>query len=148
MKKRVVSLCAPKLAEIPKEGFQWPRKEGKAMEIKNWNGETLFADDSFLLRNCIENALKAEVSLSGANFSAADLRRVNLSGGDFSGADFRGANLNGANLSGTNLSGANLRHAVGLTKEQIESAVTDEKTQLPNYLTVSREAWLKEKISG
>jgi hypothetical protein len=118
------------------------------MEIKNWHGDTLFADDSFLLRNCIENALKAEVGLSGANFSAADLRRVNLSGGDLSGADFRGANLNGANLSGTNLSGANLRHAVGLTTEQIESAVTDEKTQLPNYLTVSREAWLKEKISG
>ena len=73
---------------------------------------------------------------------------MNLSGGDCSEADFRGANLSRANLERTNLSGANLRHAVNLTKEQIELAVTDEKTQLPNYLTVSREDWLKEKISG
>ena len=118
------------------------------MEIKNWDGEIIFADDSFLLRNCIENALKVGVSLRRANFSAADLRRANLSGADLSEADFRGANLNGATLSGANLSGANLRHAVGLTKEQLESATTDEKTQLPNYLTAPREAWLKEKISG
>ncbi len=118
------------------------------MEIKNSDSEIIFADDSFLLKNCIENALKSGISLRRANFSAADLRRVNLSGADFSEVDFRGANLSGANLSGTNLSGANLRHAVGMTKEQIELAFIDEQTQLPNYLTVSREEWLKEKISG
>jgi uncharacterized protein YjbI with pentapeptide repeats len=71
----------PKARGDSQGGIQLPRKKGKAMEIKNWNGDTLFADDSFLLRKCIETALKAEVSLSGANFSAADLRRVNLSGG-------------------------------------------------------------------
>ncbi|MFZ9737986.1 MAG: pentapeptide repeat-containing protein [Prochlorotrichaceae cyanobacterium] len=43
-----------------------------------------------------------------ANFSGAELIRVNLGGADLHGANFSGANLCGANLHGTNLSGADL----------------------------------------
>ena len=44
------------------------------------------------------------------------------------------ANLSKARLNGTNLSGANIIGAESLTKEQIESAITDEDTKLPDDL--------------
>ncbi len=87
--------------------------------------------------------------LSGRNFSGMDLKKVNLSGADLrstsfseadlgwadlSGADLRGGDLQGARLLFTDLSGADLSHAVGLTREQIEEAVTDAATQLPEDL--------------
>ncbi len=68
--------------------------------------------------------------------------------------DLRGANLFRANLSEVTpwaqFSGANLFRAKNLTRKQIESAVTDENTQLPEYLkaeTVTGGAKAKEKES-
>jgi len=43
------------------------------------------------------------------------------------------------NLSRANLSRAELSGAKDLTRKQIESAVTDEKTQLPDYLKAQEE---------
>ncbi len=106
----------------------------------------------------------SEANLSGGNLSGGNLSEADLSGANLSGADLPGANLSKVNLSGANLSGArlsypglrpanlseailsgadltradlrgaNLRDAVGLTREQIESAITDETTVLPDYL--------------
>jgi uncharacterized protein YjbI with pentapeptide repeats len=93
-------------------------------------------------------------NLSGANLiradlSGADLIRADLSGADLNGADLIEANLNGAyliradliraNLSGADLSGAYLREtklslSVNLTQAQIDSAITDELTELPDGL--------------
>ena len=73
-------------------------------------------------------------SLVGPRLSGADLTRAGLSGADLSLANLSGANLSGANLPGANLSGANLSGAKGLTHEQIEIAITDESTMLPDYL--------------
>jgi uncharacterized protein YjbI with pentapeptide repeats len=47
------------------------------------------------------------------------------------GANLEEAGLRGANLQEARLQLANLTRASGLTREQIESAVTDENTRLP-----------------
>ena len=79
--------------------------------------------------------------LSDADLSTADLSDANLSTADLSGANLRGdidngypTVLSGANLRGADLSGADLRETEGLTQEQIDAAMGDQKTQLPAHL--------------
>lgn len=48
---------------------------------------------------------------------------LDLSGADLSGADLTGVNLTGTNLIGADLRGADLSGAVGLTREQLASAM-------------------------
>ena len=77
----------------------------------------------------IHGAFVRRTDLSGAN-----LERANLSHADATNANFRGANFKDANLTGTILRGADLREARNLTWEQLESAIIDEATLLPDYL--------------
>ena len=63
-----------------------------------------------------------------------DLSTTNLSSANLSGANLVGAYLRGTKLFRARLQGADLSEAKGLTREQIESAITDEKTKLPDYL--------------
>lgn len=109
-------------------------------------------------------------SLSSADLSSADLSRVklpaanliraNLSGADLSGADLsftelRGADLRGANLIGADLSfakfdmlliksaklhSADLEFAIGLTQDQVNAALGNKSTKLPEGLT-HPESW-------
>jgi uncharacterized protein YjbI with pentapeptide repeats len=69
--------------------------------------------------------------LRGTNFSFANLEGANLSGADFTNANFRGANLKNAILNGTILRGADLTDATNLTRAQLASAITDDRTRLP-----------------
>ena len=70
-----------------------------------------------------------DVFLLGTHLEGALLIFANLKG-----AHMRYAYLEGADLSEADLRGADLTNAVGLTREQIESAITDETTVLPDYL--------------
>ena len=86
-------------------------------------------------------------NLSHANFLNAALNytnfeRANLSNAYFKGAtlvraSFRGANLTGTDLTGTDLTGAILDGAKGITCEQIKSAMIDENTRLPDYISLA-----------
>ena len=69
-------------------------------------------------------------SLNDTNLDSSDLSYTNLSG-----ALLYGTNLHGANLSGANLSGANLSTAT-VTQNQIDETCGDEKTMLPEPLTL------------
>ncbi len=86
--------------------------------------------------------------LSEANLSRADLSKANLSGASLRGANLSGVDLSKAHLLGANLSGATLAGAIGLTHEQIESAITDEKTILPGYLEEGGEGPPQEAAGG
>jgi hypothetical protein len=77
----------------------------------------------------LSHAYLGDVSLDGANLSHASLDGANLAG-----ASLYYARLNGAILSGAALNGADLRAAIGLTREQIESASIDIWTRLPDEL--------------
>ncbi|MCH8090542.1 MAG: pentapeptide repeat-containing protein, partial [Chloroflexi bacterium] len=72
--------------------------------------------------------------LKGAVLFGAHLEEASLKDAHLQGADFADAHLEGASLKDARLEGTDLRGASGLTKEQIESALTDEKTRLPDYL--------------
>ena len=70
--------------------------------------------------------------LWGANLEKAILQRANLQGANLQGANFQGANLQGANLGG-----ANLQHSVGLSWQQVKSAISYDGAVLPDYLLAS-----------
>jgi uncharacterized protein YjbI with pentapeptide repeats len=52
--------------------------------------------------------------------------------------NWRDVFLTGANLAGSDLRGTDLTKILGLTLTQIESAITDEKTKLPDYLEAQK----------
>ena len=79
------------------------------------------------------------IDLSRTFIRRADLSGASLNWADFSGADctnanFRGADFEGAILEGTILKGADLTDARNLTKQQVQSAIIDDKTVLPDGL--------------
>lgn len=81
----------------------------------------------------------SRLDLSGAFIRRTDLSNANLEGANLSGADctnvlFRGANFLDAKLDGAILRGADLSEARNLTRQQIERAIIDESTTLPDYL--------------
>ena len=73
-------------------------------------------------------------NLIGANLIEADLSMADLTGADLTATDLGGANLKGADLTAADLSMADLSNARGLTKEQVDSAITNKNTRLPDYL--------------
>ena len=82
-----------------------------------------------------------KLNLQGAFVRRTDLSYANLEGANLSDADctnvnFRGANFKNTVLKGTILNGADMRDAANLTKEQIQTAIIDKNTLLPEYLSV------------
>ena len=105
----------------------------KKITLKSLRGNIIFeyeTENNTLLKT-LNEALKMNIDLRGANLSdaylrsadlsdanlsdaylrSADLSDANLSDADLRGANLRGANLRGANLRGANLSDAYLRSA-------------------------------------
>ncbi len=69
------------------------------------------------------------VELKGANLRGALLIAANLQGSDLSGAD-----VIGADMRDTIIKGANLSQSLFLTQAQINAALGDDSTKLPDYL--------------
>ena len=96
---------------------------------------------AFLPEDLVEDLADNQVVPHNHNYRLKheDLHDYNLTGMDLGGAVFykfnlHGANFAGANLKGANFEGVNLRGALGLTKDQIASAIIDIDTKLPEYL--------------
>ena len=89
---------------------------------------------AYLLRANLSQANLSKANLSGACLFGADLSGAKLSRVNLSGANVFGADLSEANVFGANLKGLNIPKAIGLTRAQIDSAITDENTLLPDYL--------------
>ena len=93
----------------------------------------------------LSSGILQQADLHGANLEGADLKGAKLSVSDLMGANLKGADLSHADLwmsdmkdtilEGADLRGANLTEVTNLTASQIESAVTDGSTQLPEDLT-------------
>jgi uncharacterized protein YjbI with pentapeptide repeats len=86
---------------------------------------------AYLFDAQLEWADLSGAQLEGADLSGAQLKGANLRGAQLKGADLRGVQLKGADLSSAQLKGANLGAALGVTRAQLEAAVTDETTVLP-----------------
>jgi uncharacterized protein YjbI with pentapeptide repeats len=76
----------------------------------------------------------AITNLGGAILVGAELSYARLCGAELRDADLRKANLRGAGLRGAKLKGADFRGARNLTQEQIEEAIGDNRTLLPDHL--------------
>jgi uncharacterized protein YjbI with pentapeptide repeats len=64
------------------------------VDIKNIAGWTLYHSDSATsVKEAVQEAVAANVSLSGADLSGAQLRGLHVKGGDFEGASFAGADV-------------------------------------------------------
>jgi Pentapeptide repeats (8 copies) len=98
----------------------------------------LLSEVSRLLRGDARDLSHAE--LVGRRFRDDELRSCDLRGALLLGADLRGAELHhtdllGADLRGCDLRGADLRTALFLTQVQVDAALGDAHTLLPERLT-------------
>ena len=90
----------------------------------------------------------SNADLDGAALAEADFRGVDLTGAQLHGAylfgtDLRGATLSGASLLGASLFAARLENVDlakerNLTKGQVQSAMTDSTTVVPDHIKVDR----------
>ncbi|WP_425365008.1 pentapeptide repeat-containing protein [Jiella endophytica] len=80
-----------------------------------------------------EGAVLRTLDFSGINFTFANLKRVDARKTIFARVNFRDADLTGADLRGADLTGAR-----NLTIEQLQSAVIDGSTKLPDYIDRSQ----------
>ena len=88
---------------------------------------------------CIDlrEARKADLrnaDLAKIKITAGDFREANLTAANLRDSSIHHSNLEGANLEGADLRGAKLHLARNLTCGQIESAVIDRQTTLPDYI--------------
>ena len=92
-----------------------------------------------------------------AHFEGANLTNVDFRGADLARSHFRRAwvtdsagllvhdestvntILTDANLQGADIRGADFSDAVGLTQAQVEVAISDQETRLPDYLSGGRD---------
>jgi len=81
--------------------------------------------------------------LCDVSFEAADLVGARLSE-----ATVKSANLTQARLLGTDLRRVDLRQVIGLTRDQLAHAITDETTILPGYLKKQKEEPAQEGVQG
>jgi uncharacterized protein YjbI with pentapeptide repeats len=100
-------------------------------------------NESILINADLSNAILREASISRADLQGANLRNANLISTklNFSNlrkADFSNANFFKADLSNAILNGANLVSGINITCDQIESAVIDKNTRLPDYILLDR----------
>lgn len=77
-------------------------------------------------------------SLNSFDFSKSRLVRANFARTNFENSKFCGSDFEGANLDGTNFIGADLTDAKNLTAHQLKTAIIDETTILPSYLTLEQ----------
>lgn len=92
---------------------------------------------AFLGRANLSNASLWKADLEGAYLWKANLEGANLEEANLEAANLEGSNLKDANLKQANLINADLRSAIGLTPQQISSAIVNETTRLPDYLVGS-----------
>jgi len=87
---------------------------------------------AYLYGAYLKNANLEQANLAGANLRGANLRWVNLKEADLTGANLTRADMHQSHLEKTNLTGANLQMSDGLTKQQIDQALTNKTTRFPS----------------
>ncbi|MDA2920012.1 pentapeptide repeat-containing protein [Desulfobacterota bacterium AH_259_B03_O07] len=91
-------------------------------------------ETSLLLDANLEGAFLPGANLKNAFLNKANLRYAVLEKSNLQGAELERANFEEADLNNADLKGVDLRSAIGLTRDQIDSAETDDRTQLPESL--------------
>ncbi len=101
------------------------------LESDGTHGERAELQNAILQQADLHKADLTRADLSGVRMSVADLMCANFTGADLRGADLWMSDMKDATLDGADLRGANLGGVTGLTSAQLDSAIVDDKTQLP-----------------
>ncbi len=112
-------------ADLRGANLRRARLDGIAAEGSVWRGAML---DGASLRQ----AGLARTDLGGVHAYAVDLSGADLTDADARGASFSHARLDDTRLAGTRLAGAYLRFTTGWTQQQLQAAVVDPATRLPD----------------
>jgi Pentapeptide repeats (8 copies) len=137
--RKFISLTNTDLRNADLRGARlvWARLRGA-----NLKGARLYGAHLRIAR--LRNAIFEEAKLRGAELQRADLEQAVLCKADFRRANLAGADLERADFRGANLAGANLERARHLTRDQIELAIGNNQTILPENLTNHRPStWSK-----
>jgi uncharacterized protein YjbI with pentapeptide repeats len=132
--------ATPDLSQADLRGKQLAMFNLQKANLKEAKLQLTDLNNAILIDAKLRKAKLQESNLQRANFENADLREVNFFEANLQFANLHNADVRGALFSEevlftqTNLKGANLTGATGLTAGQIESAITDKTTQLPDYL--------------
>lgn len=110
------------------------------LDLANFSGTDCGYSDFHLAR--LLEAQFPGANLRNARLSRAYLRGANFDEADLRGADLRRASLTGASLAQADLRSVDLRSTRGLTQEQIDEAIGDHATRLPEHLR-RPEAWAR-----
>ncbi len=137
--------CSMSGADLREAKFGTVNFRGAILIDADLRGVVIFSPSDF------KKATLVDADLRDAKFRFADFRGAHLMRADLRGAVFRGVFLNlanqidedkstnfrGADLTGADLRGTDLVAAIGLTRTQIEAAIIDDSTKLPDYLQLS-----------
>jgi len=121
------NLCGADLREANLEKTNLPKADLRGVYLRGAN---------------LSGATLEDADLLGAYLSGANLRGVNLDKADLRSAHLEDADLKKADLWEADLSNAKLQGTKNLTQNQIEQAVGNEWTELPDSLQLP-EAWTK-----
>ena len=102
-----------------------PPEHNQNLDKKNLSNYQLAGAD-------LQGASFWEFNLRGANLQGANLENAQMHPANFTGANLRFTNLKGAQFYDSIVKGADFRGAKGLTREQLQSAILDEHTKLPD----------------
>ena len=83
------------------------------IQIKSVSGKVLFEleKENNTIKETLEQAVKENADLEGADLVGADLKGADLKGANLRSADLEGADLRNSNLEGADLRNSNLRNA-------------------------------------
>ena len=107
--------------------------KGCKLQFSNLTGANLEGANlskSKLQESCLQSANMQNCDLSGSGMLEANLQYTILEKANLEGVQFNEDTL----FNQTNLKGANLSSATGLSTAQLDQAITDKQTQLPDYL--------------
>jgi uncharacterized protein YjbI with pentapeptide repeats len=129
------------------------REETIQTDLRGAHLEEADARDADLTSADLSGASLNEADLSDADLDEAKLQGAKLKGTVLEGTSLIGANLQGADLENAELwnadiSGANLKDAKHLTQSELEGAIGDWETQLPEGEGLQRPSWWYQGSSG
>jgi hypothetical protein len=110
------------------------RLDLRATNLRKMNIRPAHLERANLRGAHLEQANLGQAHLDGVDLRGAHLEGANLQGVHFKGADLQEARLEGSDLRRAHLEGTSLTRVKGLTQAQLDSAMIDEHTILPDYL--------------
>ncbi len=106
----------------------------ETLRLADGDAEALCALDITAHRAAVNPVLQRVSERARAPVGGANLRGASLLGADLRGARLKLADVTGADLRAANVAGADLRQTLFLTQAQVDAAIGDGRTQLPESL--------------